>query len=38
MLSLLLVRVRNPLGTAARLDGWNLDEEEIYADLEYGRD
>lgn len=38
MLSVLLVRVRNPIAITARLDGWTLDEEEIYADLEHGRD
>jgi hypothetical protein len=30
--------VNDPLGIAAGLEGWGLDEEEIRADLGYGRD
>lgn len=30
--------VRDPLGIAADLEDWSLDEEDIRADLEYGRD
>ena len=30
--------VHDPLGIAADFEDWNLDEEEVRADLEYGRD
>lgn len=37
-LTALLERLRDPLGVAAALDGWQLDEKDIRADLEYGWD
>ncbi len=36
-LSTLVSWIRDPLGIEA-LEGWSLDEEEIRADLDYGRD
>jgi len=30
--------VHDPLGIAADFEDWNLDEEEVRADLDYGRD
>lgn len=36
--SALFHSVRDPLGISAGLEGWSLDEADIRADLEYGRD
>lgn len=33
-----LAWLRDPLGIGANLEGWYLNDEEIRADLEYGRD
>jgi hypothetical protein len=39
VLAALVGRVHDPLGVAEMgRAGWDLDEEEIHADLEYGRD
>ena len=37
-LATLLSRVRDPVGAAWDLEGWQVSEDEVRADLEYGRE